>query len=183
MVQAKLDGFVVRVDRRGKVAQTPESYILAIRGGIRGRWIELSLLDRLKPAMSEGAQRGTATRMMKIARQRAERHREILQLLRVKFHRRIFSQALYGAFVESCATQGWPIIGTRRFAQVLAELEHEGWIRREVRSFGRFGRRTIVQIRTSVGRTTGENEATNADVRTYDTYVRASTAVRTGDSL
>ena len=81
-----------------------------------------------------------------------ERKEKIVHLVRI-LQGRCFVRDLFGAFVQRSAERGWPIITWRRFSQILMELEREDRIRREIRSFGRFGRRTVVQIRTSEVRT------------------------------
>jgi len=154
MAQAKLTGYAMTAmrTRDGRTwRRDPEAYIACLKGSARGIRIELSILDRLRPLMSAGGKRGNRIRDSKYARLAAERALEILRLLRGRAGR-AFAQDLYGAFVQRSVERGWSIITARRFGQILQGLERDLRIRREVRGFGRYGLRTIVQIRTTTDR-------------------------------
>jgi hypothetical protein len=159
MVQARLTGYSDRIDRGGQLRQTPDAYVASLRGANHGRKAGILMLDRLRPAMRKGGRRGVEGGRAKAARVREARGAEILAVLRALGGRE-FVKDVYGRFVERSATRGWPIVGYRRFLQILREMEAGrcphcdspgtfGRIALEVRSFGRYGVRTVVRIRTT----------------------------------
>ena len=149
MVQAKLTGYAPRAmrTRNGRTwTREPAAYVASLRGASRGIRIEIAVLDRIRPLMSAGGSRGRQIKMLRYGQLAAERTSDILGILRGRAGR-AFAQDVYGVFVQRSAERGRSIITWRRFGQILEILESNGRVRREVRSFGRYGRRTIV-IRT-----------------------------------
>ena len=106
-------------------------------------------MDRTRTVLEVDAARQRAARYARIHQDRV---RGMLDLLAASGGR-CFATDLYGAFLEESVRRRWPVIGYRRLLQILATLgscplcgHGEALVRLEVRSFGRFGRRTIVEL-------------------------------------
>ena len=186
MAQARLGGFLPRTDRLGRV-QTPETYIGSLRGLERGRRQEIALLATrpdFATKMRRSLEVARERRRSRSAELQEEREAEVLRILRA-LGGRCFARDLYGRLVQASAERGWPIVSWRRFSQVLAELGRGrchacggtdpggGAVRLEVRSFGRYGRRTVVQIRTSGGTAEGSAGVGRGD-ESYDSVSRTT---------
>src|SRR3989442_10351878 len=78
-----------------------------------------------------GGHRGSAALRDRCRRERAERDRAILQLVRHGGGAKA-TVAVYGMFVQVSAERAWPIVSYRRFAQYLEDLEERGLVRRTV---------------------------------------------------
>ena len=93
-----------------------------------------------------GGQRGSAALRDRCRRERVERDRAILQLVRHGGGAKETVE-VYGMYIQVCAERGWPIVSYRRFSQYLESLEQRGLVRRTVIvGEGHWGSLSFVEI-------------------------------------